>query len=102
MMASCLDQIRSGCGYGYAAKHNSHMNQLIELCTSGLTYWLMEQEVPAAKDTDGWKEAAIAWEVCRSIHERFAKGKDALYTTRQGDFKKHHEDARTKALKETT
>ena len=37
----------------------------------------------------GWKEAAIAWNVCASLHERFAKGKDALFTTRQADYKRH-------------
>ena len=42
-------------------------------------------------------EAAIAWEVCASIHETFAKGKDALYTTRHGDFVKHADDSRSKA-----
>ena len=43
---------------------------------------------------DGWLEAAAAWEVCQSLHERFAKGKDPFYRTRQADFKKHAEDAR--------
>lgn len=37
----------------------------------------------------GWKEAAIAWRVCASIHESFAKGKDALFKTRQADFVRH-------------
>ena len=46
---------------------------------------------------DGWKEAAIAWEVCASIHRQWAKGKDALFTTRQGDFVKHANDARALA-----
>jgi hypothetical protein len=36
--------------------------------------------------TNPWLEAAIAWEVCASIHEKYAKGKDALYTTRHKDF----------------
>ena len=53
-------------------------------------------------EREGWKEAAIAWAVCASIHERFAKpgsrGKDAFYTTRQGDFKRHHEAARKLAI----
>lgn len=47
-------------------------------------------------EQSGWKEAAIAWEVCGSIHEKFAKGKDALYSTRHADFEKHAEDARRK------
>lgn len=48
---------------------------------------------------EGWKEAAIAWEVCSSIHEKYAKGKDALYSTRHSDFEKHAEDARRKFCK---
>jgi len=46
----------------------------------------------------GWLEAAVAWEVCASIHEKFAKGKDALYTTRHADFVQHAADARAKVL----
>ena len=42
-------------------------------------------------------EAAIAWEVCASIHREYAKGKDGLFTTRQADFIKHADDARMKA-----
>ena len=42
-------------------------------------------------------EAAIAWEVCASIHQEYAKGKDGLFTTRQADFIKHADDARMKA-----
>jgi hypothetical protein len=45
--------------------------------------------------TDGWKEAAIAWEVCASIHREYAKGKDPFYSTRQADFVRHAEEART-------
>lgn len=52
---------------------------------------------PRSANTNGWLEAAIAWEVCASIHETFAKGKDALYTTRHGDFVTHADDSRTKA-----
>ena len=44
-----------------------------------------------------WLEAAVAWEVCASIHERYAKGKDAMYSTRRKDFLKHAEDARKMA-----
>ena len=47
-------------------------------------------------EQDGWKEAAIAWEVCTSIHEKWAKGKDTLYSTRHADFEKHADDARRK------
>ena len=42
----------------------------------------------------GWIEAAIAWEVCASIHESYAKGKDPFYSTRHADFVRHAEDAR--------
>ena len=45
-------------------------------------------------EQSGWKEAAMAWEVCGSIHEAFAKKKDALYSTRHSDFERHAEDAR--------
>lgn len=47
-------------------------------------------------EQDGWKEAAIAWSVCASIHENWAKGKDALYSTRHADFEKRADDARRK------
>lgn len=43
---------------------------------------------------EGWKEAAIAWSVCASLHREYCKGKDPFYTTRQSDFKKHEEHAR--------
>lgn len=43
---------------------------------------------------NGWMEAAIAWEVCASLHRQYCKGKDALFTTRQSDFVKHAENAR--------
>lgn len=54
---------------------------------------LREQE-PTHPSLEGWKEAAVAWEVCASIHEKWAKGKDALYTTRHSDFIRHAENAR--------
>ena len=43
---------------------------------------------------NGWLEAAIAWEVCASLHLQYCKGKDVLFTTRQSDFVKHAENAR--------
>jgi hypothetical protein len=42
----------------------------------------------------GWKEAAIAWEVCASIHKAYCKKRDPFYTTRQGDFTRHAAAAR--------
>lgn len=47
-----------------------------------------------SQDREGWKEAAIAWEVCASIHRKWAKGRDALFNTRQADFTRHAEEAR--------
>jgi hypothetical protein len=47
-------------------------------------------------------EAAVAWEVCASIHQTYAKGKDGLFTTRQADFIKHADDARMKATRMKT
>lgn len=44
----------------------------------------------------GWKEATIAWSVCASLHRQYGKGKDPLFTTRQADFVKHENDARSK------
>ena len=49
---------------------------------------------PAPRVPNGWKEAAIAWEVCASIHREYGKGKDPFFNTRQGDFVKHANDAR--------
>ena len=50
---------------------------------------------PAPSVSDGWKEAAIAWEVCGSLHREYAKGKDPFFKKRQEDFVKHANDART-------
>ena len=52
------------------------------------------QAQPAPSVPDGWKEAAIAWEVCASIHREYGKGEDPFFNTRQGDFVKHANDAR--------
>jgi hypothetical protein len=53
-------------------------------------------DAPQGEPASGWLEAAVAWEVCASIHETWAKGKDALYKTRHADFVKHADDARQK------
>ena len=34
-------------------------------------------------EQQGWKEAAIAWEVCRSIHERFAKIQKEMFLVKR-------------------
>lgn len=57
-----------------------------------------QADVAPSTSTNGWLEAAVAWEVCASIHSTYAKGKDALFTTQHGDFVKHAEDARKKAV----
>lgn len=54
----------------------------------------MDYAQPAPSVPNGWKEAAIAWEVCASIHREYGKGKDPFFNTRQGDFVKHANDAR--------
>ena len=56
---------------------------------------------PAPSVPNGWKEAAIAWEVCASIHREYGKGKDPFFNTRQGDFVKHANDARAMLAKAT-
>lgn len=56
--------------------------------------WQERATQPAPSVPDGWKEAAIAWEVCASIHREYGKGKDPFFNTRQGDFVKHANDAR--------
>jgi hypothetical protein len=45
---------------------------------------------------DGWREATLAWSVCRSLHREYCKKRDPFYTTRQGDFERHEEAARAK------
>jgi hypothetical protein len=47
-------------------------------------------------EAEGWKEAAIAWELCAAIHREFAKGKDPLFTTKQADYLLHAKTARSK------
>lgn len=53
-------------------------------------------------EQEGWKESAIAWEVCASIHETWAKKKDAMYSTRHADFERHATDARRKLTTDQT
>ena len=55
---------------------------------------LYARPVPAQSVPEGWKEAAIAWEVCASIHREWARGKDAFFNTRQADFVNHADKAR--------
>lgn len=54
----------------------------------------LAQPAVSAEALEGWKEAAIAWEVCASIHRDMVGPKrDALYTTRQADFVRDAEKA---------
>lgn len=53
-----------------------------------------------SQPSDGWKEAFKAWKVCASIHREWAKGKDAVFTTRQADFVRHAEVAFKKSMGE--
>ena len=50
----------------------------------------------SAEALEGWKEAAIGWTVCASVHLEWAKGKDGVFKTRQADFLRHAYDARAK------
>ena len=68
-------------------------NQLVEDTRAALTSNSGAQPAPSV--SDGWKEAAIAWEVCGSLHREYAKGKDPFFKKRQEDFVKHANDART-------
>ncbi len=52
-----------------------------------------------AAEQEGWREATVAWAVCVSVHETWAKGKDALYLTRHADFERHLESARQKTAR---
>lgn len=52
--------------------------------------------VPIPQVTGGWLDAAVAWEVCASVHATWAKGKDAMFKTRNKDYLNHAERARAK------
>ena len=60
---------------------------------------LAAQEGGGERVTEGYKEAAIAWAVCASIHREYAKGRDPFYKTRQADYVKAQEAARIQALR---
>ena len=49
--------------------------------------------------TQGWCEAAMAWEVCASLHKAYTKGRDPFYTTRQADLVKRAAEMRERARK---
>jgi hypothetical protein len=97
-IAAALAQPAQGMAPDYTSQGMPAADALQKLADAdaalGLSY---ASDVPQAEPTVPPRrllEAAIAWSVCASIHEKWAKGKDALYTTRQADFLKHAEDAR--------
>jgi hypothetical protein len=56
-----------------------------------------EADLRRARGHTGWEEAAVAWSVCASIHREYCKGQDPFYKTRQSDFTRHENAARTMA-----
>ena len=92
VVAECLDEIES-LRHQLAAEI---MRLEIALRIKTEEHKFCSEDLMKLRESEqsGWKEAAIAWEVCRSIHEAFAKKKDALYSTRHSDFERHAEDAR--------
>jgi len=88
--------------YGYIAKSENLYTeaQMLKLRDDTIAAMLRTQAAEieqAIESKNGWLEAEIAWEVCASLHRKWAKGKDALFTTRQNHFVKHANDARQKA-----
>lgn len=55
-----------------------------------------EVEVGQQEQPAGWLEAAVAWEVCGSLHQAYCKGKDPFFKMRQDDFAERAADARAK------
>lgn len=85
------------CGATDGVSHSLECHAEHAAAIAGGVFTKSTQPAAPSTNTNGWLEAAVAWEVCASIHLRFAKGKDAFFKTRQGDFVKHAEDARNKA-----
>ena len=84
---------RYGDGDGVLVHWPEGVEQYVQVgdCVTG---YLARPTQPVAVPADGWKEATIAWEVCASIHRKYAKGRDALFSTRQHDFVAGAEKAR--------
>jgi hypothetical protein len=91
-MLAIIDGLRAALARGYNIRENSD-RRLHDALTAidGL-----HADIAALREarTAAIKEAVIAWSVCASIHREYAKGRDALYTTRQSDFVKHENDCR--------
>lgn len=82
-------------GTEYYVEDGSRACQLVDKLENALDLACnINNAQPAPSVPDGWKEAAIAWEVCASIHREYGKGKDPFFNTRQGDFVKRANDAR--------
>ena len=77
-----------------AVKYHDHQSLRERIVHVLWSHEVFPDAQPAPSVPDGWKEAAIAWEVCASIHREYGKGKDPFFNTRQGDFVKHANDAR--------
>lgn len=73
------------------------VRRLADLICEKILSEAMPEPIQSGAVPEGWKEAAIAWEVCASIHREYAKKKDPFFTTRQADFIKHAEAARAPA-----
>lgn len=82
-------------GTEYYVEDGSRACQLVDKLENALDLACnINNAQPAPSVPDGWKEAAIAWEVCGSLHREYAKGKDPFFKKRQEDFVKHANDAR--------
>lgn len=103
------EECREGCHYiecktcgmfdlSATADPNNQIESLSDLRDRIAPLWNRRAALQSQSVKDGWKEAAIAWEVCASLHREFCKGRDPLFKVRQSDFVKHAEDARTRAL----
>ena len=58
----------------------------------------MKEKTPAERklSSTGWLEAAVAWEVCASLHLEYCKGRDPFFKTRQADYLSHASECRKK------
>lgn len=68
--------------------------RIYEKPEEAIEHWNRRAALQSQSVKDGWKEAAIAWEVCASLHREYCKGKDPFFKTRQADFARHADDAR--------
>lgn len=69
--------------------------ELADAVRSQRAYQDIKAAVSAEQAIAGWKSAAIAWQVCSSLHSEYATGRDPLFTTRHADFQRKAEEALT-------